>query len=182
TGTLTVFRNAFFNMTDALGSQPLNLDNIGSLAARADGSSIGMELLLKRRLTRRLGGIISYTLSRSERILPQGIVPSAFDRTHVLNVVASYDFGRGFRGGTRIVFYTGYPVDPSQPSLGRIPAFGRFDARVEKRWSIVHGRGWLSLVLEGMNVFGAKETVQEQCLTTTVPCSSTQIGPVSIPS
>ncbi len=56
TGTLTAFRNAFFNMTDALGSQPLDLNNIGSLAARADGSSIGMEVLLKRRLTRRLGG------------------------------------------------------------------------------------------------------------------------------
>jgi hypothetical protein len=28
----------------------------------------------------------------------------------------------------------------------------------------------------------AKETVQEQCLSTTTPCSATQIGPVSIPS
>jgi hypothetical protein len=125
---------------------------------------------------------VSYTLSRSERILPQGVVPSSFDRTHVLNVVGSYDFGRGFRSSTRIVLYTGYPIDPGRPSLGRTPAFGRFDARAEKRWSIASGRGWISLVLEAQNAFGAKETVQEQCLSQTTPCPSTQLGPVTIPS
>src|SRR5262249_21819909 len=44
TGTLTVFRNAFFNMTDALGSQRFDPNTIGSnLTSRTDGSSIGME-------------------------------------------------------------------------------------------------------------------------------------------
>lgn len=37
-------------------------------------------------------------------------------------------------------------------------------------------------MLEGLNTFGAKETVQEQCLSLTSSCQSTQIGPVSIPS
>ena len=183
-GTLTVFHNAFFNMTDALGTATTSDNNnfFGAFNQRVDGSSYGLEILLKRRLTRRLGGLISYTLSRSERFTSRGIVPSSFDRTHVLNVAGSYDFGRGVRGGTRIVFYTGYPVDPGNPALGRIPSFGRFDARLEKRWSIAHGRGWISLVLEGENVFGAKETLQEQCISLTQPCKSTQIGPVTIPS
>ena len=66
----------------------------------------------------------------------------------MLNVAGTYDFGRGFKGGTRIVFYTGYPVNPAVPAAGRIPPFGRFDARVEKRWSVASGRGWVSLVLE----------------------------------
>jgi hypothetical protein len=184
-GTLTVFRNAFFNMTDALGTAPIPTrgDNFPSnFDQRVDGSSIGLEILLKRRLTRRLGGLISYTLSRSERIIPQGAVASAFDRTHVLNVAGSYDFGRGFRGGTRVVFYTGYPVNPPVPAAGRIPPFGRFDFRFEKRWSIVSGRGWLSLVLEAENAFGAKETLQEQCVSLNTACQSVQIGPVTIPS
>jgi TonB family protein len=184
-GTLTVFRNAFFNMTDALGTAPVPTrgDNFPSnFDSRVDGSSIGLEILLKRRLTRRLGGLISYTLSRSERFLPHGHVASAFDRTHVLNVAGTYDFGRGFKGGTRIVFYTGYPIDATNPALGRIPPFGRFDARIEKRWSIVSGRAWISLVLEAQNAFGAKETLQEQCVSLNKPCASLQIGPVTIPS
>jgi hypothetical protein len=142
---------------------------------------MGLEVLLKRRLTRRLGGLISYTLSRSERFLPKGPAPSSFDRTHVLNVVGSYDFGRGFRAATRIVFYTGFPVNAADPSSGRIPPFGRFDARVEKRWSIASGRGWISLVLEGLNVFGAKETVQVQCAQM-ANCQTMQIGPLSAPN
>jgi TonB dependent receptor/TonB-dependent Receptor Plug Domain len=190
-GTLTVFRNAFFNMNDALGTLVIdpNNPNFPSFSQRVNGSSIGMEVLVKRRLTRRLGGLVSYTLSRSERILPHEILPSSFDRTHVLNVAGSYDLGHGIRLGTRIVFYTGYPITnpvPGHPEdlqqSGRIPSFGRFDARAEKRWRILSDRAWISLVLEGQNVFGAKETLQEQCLTAGQQCQSVQIGPVSIPS
>ena len=182
-GTLTFFRNAFFNMNDALGTAAVPTPSANSFPTdfshRVDGSSIGMEVLLKRRLTRRLGGIVSYTLSRSERILPHAVVLSSFDRTHVLNVAGTYDFGYGIRGGTRIVFYTGYP---NTTQTGRIPSFGRFDARLEKKWRIFSGRGWVSLVLEGLNVFGAKETLQEQCLAPGTGCNAVQIGPVSIPS
>jgi TonB family protein len=184
-GTVTVFRDSFFNMTDALGTSsiPTNGNSFpATFDNRVDGSSIGLEALLRRRLTRRLGGLISYTLSRSERILPTGVVPSSFDRTHVLNVAGSYDFGRGFRGGTRVVFYTGFPINPAVPAAGRVPSFGRFDFRVEKRWSVAAGRGWLSLVLEAQNAFGAKETLQEQCISLNAPCQAVQIGPVTIPS
>jgi hypothetical protein len=114
-------------------------------------------------------------------VLVGGKVASSFDRTHVLNVAGSYDFGRGFRAATRIVFYTGYPVDPLA-SDARIPPFGRFDARAEKRWSVASGRGWLSLVLEAQNAFGAKETIQEQCVSVTTRCQSVRIGPLTIPS
>jgi hypothetical protein len=73
-------------------------------------------------------------------------------------------------------------VNAAVPASGRIPPFGRFDARIEKRWSIASGRGWVSLVLEGLNVFGAKETLQEQCVSLNTQCNNVQIGPVSIPS
>jgi len=183
TYAVTGFENSFFNMTDALGTLSLSSANLGdNLSARVNGSAFGMELLLKRRLTRRLGGVVSYTLSRSVRDLPTGIIPSSFDRTHVLNVAGSYDFGGGYRGGTRLVFYTGYPIDVLRPEEGRIPPFARFDFRLEKRWSVFSGRGWVSVVLEVENTFGAQETVQEQCVSLTTPCNYVQIGPVTIPS
>jgi hypothetical protein len=198
-GSLTLFRDAFFNMTDALGKSrvctpvdmrgPMGTINmtttcslVPNLDSRDDGSSIGLEVLLRRRLTRRLGGLISYTLSRSQRTSPQGVVASKYDRTHVLNAAGTYDFGHGYRGGTRIVFYTGTPVEPSRPEVGRIPPFGRFDFRFEKRWSIVSGRAWISLVVEAENAFAAKETIQEQCFSATAPCQVQRIGPVTIPS
>jgi TonB family protein len=194
--SVTVFRNAFFNMTDALGTEqaptPVTMNGphekgtaytrsvLSNVTKRVDGSSIGMEILLRRRLTRRLGALVSYTLSRSQRILEHGVVPSAYDRTHVMNVAGTYDFGRGYRGSTRIVFYTGTPADPAKPALGRIPPFGRFDFRFEKRWSIARGRAWIAFVLEALNAFAAKETTQENCVMT--PCSHQTIGPVTIPS
>ena len=179
--TVTGFRDAFFNLTDALGATSLDPNNIGgNLQSRVDGDSYGLEVMLRRRLTRRLGGLISYTLSRSERVIAGGVVPSAFDRTHILNVAGSYDFGHGIKGGSRMMLYTGFPIDNLEPQRGRVPAFFRFDARLEKRWSIVNGRGWLSLVLEGQNVFGAKETIQETPVTGGY--QATRIGPVTIPS
>lgn len=195
TATVTAFHDEFFNLNDALGDVSLgNPSSLNGFNQRVDGDSYGLEVMVRRRLTRRLGGLISYTLSRSERLLSGGMVPSAFDRTHVVNIAGSYDFGHGVKGGSRMMFYTGIPVDNTNPEAGRTPPFFRFDARLEKRWSIVHGRGWLSLVLEGLNVFGAKETVAESpnCavpVSVTGSCSRyngtyspTIIGPVTVPS
>jgi TonB family protein len=189
-GSLTFFRDAFFNLTDALGTSaiPTNGDSFpSSFNRRTTGSSIGMELTLRRRLTRRLGGFLSYTLSRSERMLGRSRAASAFDRTHVLNVAGSYDFGRGFKAGTRMLLYSGYPITQIAPTLlyqlqqtGRLPPFFRFDARLEKRWSVASGRGWLSLVLEVQNAFGAKEMLvsPDQCGVG----KDCRIGPITIPS
>ncbi len=193
--TVTAFRDAFFNLSDALGDVSLgNPSSLDTFKQRIDGDAYGLEVMVRRRLTRRLGGLISYTLSRSERLTAGGMVPSAFDRTHVLNVAGSYDLGHGVKAGTRMMLYTGFPVDNTNPGAGRTPAFFRFDARVEKRWSIFDNRGWLSLVFEAQNAFGAKETVQEApiCATTLTANGScprytgayqpTVIGPVTVPS
>ena len=52
--------------------------------------------MLKRPLTRKLGGIFSYTLSRSVRSHENITSPSAFDHTHVISAALSYDFGNRF--------------------------------------------------------------------------------------
>jgi hypothetical protein len=81
-----------------------------SVVDQVDGRTFGVELLLQRPLTRRLGGWIAYTLSRAERRV--GGVPylSPFDRTHVVSAVLRYDFGGGIDAGARGTYYSGRPI------------------------------------------------------------------------
>jgi TonB family protein len=180
TATASFFHNEFYDMTDALSSTAaIGGGALRALETRASGQAVGFELFLKRPLTARLGGFVSYTLSRSLRSLANATFPSAFDRTHVASAALAYDLGKRWRAGTRIVFYSGVPK--TQPSRGLIvpspelhperdPAFFRLDLRVEKRW-LIGSRGWLSLVFEVLNTTLSKETIASQT-----------IGPVTIPS
>ena len=181
TATATLFHNAFYNMNDALGDRSnTTTGGIGTaLTQRANGQAYGFEFFLHRRLNKRLGGFLTYTLSRSTRTLDNSTFPSAFDRTHVLNAALAYDLGRNWRAGTRLVFYTGTPVITptgglvvAQPTLSnsRNPAFYRVDVRLEKRWQMTQ-RAWISFVAEVMNVTLSKETY-----------NNTVIGPITIPS
>lgn len=183
TASLTLFYNAFFGMTDALGSRSSTQGGppIQEIDARSQGSALGAEIFVKRKLTRRLGGFVSYTLSRSSRSLGNEEFPSNFDRTHVLNGALGYDVGRGWRPGGRVVFYTGTPIQASQneaaispprttDDVDRSPAFFRLDLRLEKRWAL-GGSTWLSFVAEVLNATLSKESFGDE-----------EIGPVTIPS
>jgi TonB family protein len=202
--TITAFHSAFFNMTDALGTAPPTASDFSqSFVQRVVGSGTGLEVTVRRRLTRKLGGFLSYTLSRSNRDIEQRYftqndppkvdffahsVPSSFDRTHVFNLALGYDFGRGYRAGARLVVYSGYPYAAHAPQPGvdsaldtkRLPAFYRLDARLEKKWTIGKS-SWLALVLEVQNATLSKEVVSRVC-DPGVPCTDTTIGPVTIPS
>jgi TonB family protein len=202
--TAAVFWNAFFDMTDGLGTARASADNFDpAFGQRANGTSYGMELTVHRRLTKKLGGFISYTLSHSNRITYRPYVlsivprprlatlrtntPSSFDRTHVFNTALSYDIGRGFRAGARVVLYSGYPVVfAGSPPNGipivtndRLPPFFRLDLRAEKKWTIAQ-KYWLSLVLEVQNATLSKEVLGVSC--EDGQCTNETIGPVTIPS
>lgn len=185
TAKVTLFHNAFFAMTDALGTSSISGGDTVSFDERALGSSTGMELSVHRRLTRRLGGYLAYTLSRSSRSFKQYRLPSSFDRTHVMNLAASYDFGRGYKAGGRIVFYTGIPqknylADGTTLSgTRRLSPFFRIDGRLEKKWNVGEA-GWLSVVLEVLNATLSKEVLSEECYEGY--CREEAIGPVTIPS
>lgn len=178
--TASVFHNAFYNMTDALSSiSAIQGGLLTGLEQRATGEAIGLELFARRSLAARLGGFVSYTLSRSMRSLPNATFPSAFDRTHVASAALAYDLGKRWRAGARIVFYTGVPktlpprgliVPPPSLHPERDPDFFRLDLRLEKRW-LIGSRGYLSLVFEVLNSTLSKETIASQT-----------IGPVTIPS
>ncbi|WP_437945047.1 TonB family protein [Sorangium sp. So ce296] len=183
TAGATAFYNAFFDMTDALGAVAHGwTDDFDDLAdvPRTLGSSYGVELYARRRLTRNLGGFASYTLSRSTQAAGRSRSPAPFDRTHVANLALTYQLDRHWRAGARFLFYTGSPGaslaaeerdgSGEQARIDRDPPFYRLDARIERRWSIGE-RGWLSAVLEGMNVTAHKEVIGGEA-----------IGPVTIPS
>jgi hypothetical protein len=207
--TVTGFVQNVYGLTDQ--TAVCDVDGIpGSCALeRVSGRTFGGELLLKRDLTKRITGFVSYTLSRSTRqtngvgsLRPvaerfgrfQGSeVLAEFDRTHVLNVVVAVDLGRGWRFGTRFNLYSGRPYTrqsllgrPLPPyNEGRMPPFWRIDARLEKEWKLGE-RGRIAFVVEGLNV-----TVNRESLTTTCPsdgtptvsdCTVQTFGPIAIPS
>jgi hypothetical protein len=152
-----------------------------ALEARTNGYSYGLELFLKRRLTSRIGGFVSYTLSRSVRTFGNQQFVATFDRTHVANAAVAYNLGRNWRAGTRVMFYTGLPKapDPTDPSSTRLPPFFRLDLRLEKRWQL-SPRVWLSFIAEWMNATLSKEAISTTC--TLQGCTTQTIGPITIPS
>ena len=176
TATVSVFNNVFLNMTDTLGV--VNEENDSITGMRSLGSAVGAELYIRRKLTRRLGGYLSYTLSRSTRSVGREHFPSNFDRTHVGSAALSFDLGRNWRAGARFMLYTGVPTQASQRtgllprsmSPPRDPAFYRLDLRLEKRW-VYSPTFYLSFIAEVMNT-----TLNREVLL------GSSIGPVTIPS
>ncbi|MBX3233208.1 MAG: TonB family protein [Labilithrix sp.] len=154
-------------------------ENANIFEVRTKGTAYGLEVFLKRKLTSRIGGFLSYTLSRSTRSYEGRTYVATFDRTHVLNTALAFDLGKNWRAGTRFTFYTGLPKlpDPTDDST-RLPSFFRADLRLEKRWH--WERFWLSFVAEWMNATLTKESIATTC--TLGGCVAQEIGPVTIPS
>lgn len=176
TATVTAFDNVFLDMSDTLGAQPDNRDT--TKIPRSLGGAKGIEVFMHRSLGNRIGGIVSYTFSRTTRTIDGLTFPAAFDRTHVFHAALGYDLGRGWRTGSRFTLYTGAPLlqadsgsdELELAGLSRDPAFYRIDFRVEKKWRLA-GSGWISLVVEMLNATLDTETL-----------GGSEIGPVTIPS
>jgi hypothetical protein len=202
TTTVGVFHNAFYNLNDALGTAQVELIDIeksDALLGKSQGSAYGLELGVRRKLTNRVGGLLSYTLSRSERTADGRTFVSAYDRTHVLSAAVSVDLGRNWRAGARFVTYSGIPQHAATPAFPeqrvgvppeRTPPFLRLDLRVEKRWNL--GKtGWISFVAEALNATLSREVTGYQCASSLqLPgtparhpqCVERVIGPISVPS
>ena len=199
TASATFFHDAFFAISDPLGlygttpstvaSGPSGGRSLDWINARADGSSTGLEIYVRRKLTEKLGGFVAYTLSRSTRHLGDRTFAPQFDRTHVLQSALSWDIGRGFRAGARVAVYSGLPFPPFVPQediaaagRDRLPPFFRLDARAEKRWTLGR-RGWIAVVLEMANVTLSKEPDGLVCdQGSPRRCEVHQLGPIALPS
>lgn len=130
-----------------------------------DGSSMGMELLL-RRTSERIAGWIAYTLSRAERQLPCGLRPADYDQTHVLNIVAQLKLPRAVRVGARLYLATGRPeTQPMTPDYEatlrnnvRLPTYAQLDVRIDKEWRL--RRASLLLSVEVINATFSESVLQ----------------------
>jgi len=172
------------------------------------GYAYGLEVLLRRSLTKRLTGWLAYTLSRSVRqqhfiTLSGGDalakVTSDDDRTHVLNAILAYDLGRRWRAGGRFLFLSGTPYSllagnvPAPPyNNQRTPPFYRVDVRLEKRWPFAKD-GFIAFIAEVQNVTLSKEVTPfgmdctgnqtgGQGSDYTTACRPASIGPLTLPS
>ncbi|MDR3338564.1 MAG: TonB-dependent receptor [Candidatus Symbiothrix sp.] len=77
------------------------------------GKAYGIEMMLRKN-TGRLTGFVNYTLSRSERNIPEvnngKTYLAPFDKTHAVNVVATYSFSKKINASAIWVFATGTPT------------------------------------------------------------------------
>jgi len=183
TGTLSCEVVGFYKQLDQLISrnQAPTPPLARALTQDGAGRSYGGQVLLRQELYKGFFGWISYSLSRSERQdhpCANGAAPLAwcpdrpwrlfdFDQTHVLGVVASYEY-KGWVAGVRFRYTTGVPRTPVtgafydgrgdqyQPVFGkqnsiRIPDFVQLDVRLEKTFTFRRGLS-LNVYVDVQNV------------------------------
>jgi hypothetical protein len=131
-----------------------NIPFVAVTAPIVRGFDAGAEVLLRKRLTRRLYGWLAYTGMRSIREYEGTRSPGSFDQPHNLVVLASYGLPREWRIGGRFRVASGNPYRPVLGALdldveeygrqtvgllgarnsARFPVFHQLDLRVDKRW------------------------------------------------
>jgi outer membrane receptor protein involved in Fe transport len=190
--SVALFQSAFFNMTDLISLLQLeqtqennNGNSNGDFSSlRTDGHAYGLELMIRRSLSRKLGGFLSYTLSHSRRFAGRVSGPATTDRIHVLNVAGSYDLGKNWRFGSRVLLYTGIPAEVAYVEAARhpprTPPFWRLDFKLEKRWYIKRPDRWWGLNIEVLNTTLNKEKLTGSC--NAFSCKFEELGPVTVPS
>ncbi len=150
-----------------LAPQPENFANTGT------GRVFGGELLLQKPLGDRFYGWLSYTLMRSVRTPAPGQPQQLFDfdQTHILTLIASYDFPYNWRIGARFRLVSGSPYTPitdaafdatdgsyipinGPANSARLPMFHQLDLRIDKTW--VYRRVRVTSYLDVQNVYNAE--------------------------
>jgi TonB family protein len=138
-----------------------------------EGRIFGVETLLRYKPDKRFFGWIAYTLSRSLRrdtpYEPERV--AAFDQTHILTILGSYNLGSGWELGARFRLVSGNPFTPNtygfyDANAGaylplraypinaeRLPLFHQLDVRIDKTWKF---KAWqLSAYLDVVNTYNA---------------------------
>ncbi len=129
-----------------------------------EGESYGFEIMLRRPMRHRLYGWLSYTLSRSLRVVDGVIAPSDWDQRHVLNLVTGCRLPRGFTVSGRFHYNSGRPFALWDNGFKwvdyqRLPAFAQLDLRGEKRF--IHDTWIWDAYVELVNVTMSREVFEE---------------------
>jgi hypothetical protein len=181
--TAVGFHHSYFNLTDVF-ADGITFDFDGERVTSGAVQAFGLEVLVRRKMAKRVSATFSYTLSRNVvgSTQERKTTLNRLDRTHVFQAALAFDLTHGWFTSLRSVIYSGWPdetaADNGYPSR-RLNPFFRFDARIEKRWRL-GSAGHISLVLEGLNVTASKEPLRRSC--TERGCKDTTIGPIVAPS
>ncbi len=112
--SIEVFYKDFQNLLDFKdGAELLLNETLETELLTGDGRAYGLELMVQKN-EGLLTGWISYTLSRSERIVP-GInngeyYPSNYDKLHNLSITANYKVNEKWNVSANFAFATGRPI------------------------------------------------------------------------
>jgi hypothetical protein len=183
--SVTGFRAEYYNLLDPIGRDKDWSFDPNSLSHRERGMAYGLELELRRPMTRRIGGFIAATFSHTERSSGARESLSAFDRPLVLSAALGVDLGYRIRVGARLGYYSGIPGRVFNGSVAtfdgslRSRPFYRADLRIERRWPIA-GRGYWAVVAEMLNATMSQEITSRNC--GTLGCTNEVSGPIAIPS
>ncbi len=176
TAELTAFHKYLYDL--AYFSDELILDSEGDLRpANFDTTGVGhvagVEVLLRKNLTRNVFGWLSYTYSRALYRYREDLnfAPFDFDQPHILTLIGVYKLPRNWQIGARFRLVSGNPLDPisrgiydasegfyipiaGEPHSSRAPAFHQLDLRVDKKW--VWRRLSFNLYLDIQNVYNRR--------------------------
>mgnify|MGYP000467500739 CR=1 FL=1 len=143
----------------------LRLENF---ANQGTGQIFGGEFLLRKALTKKLFGWVSYTLMRSVIKAEPGAdyKPFQFDQPHILTLIAVYKLPKNWQVGGRFRLVSGNPTtlysdsvfhadqgeyQPVSGRSGRLPTFHQLDLRVDK--TFVMKRVMMNVYLDVINVY-----------------------------
>lgn len=184
TASIAGYINGTERLTDPIGlDQSFDFDETSN-DQRALGRAFGLELYVKRALTRRLGGFISYTFSKSLRSLAGISTSPGYDRSHVFNGAVSYEIGAGFRTSAKLALGSGilgrrttlqgFVFDQS-----RSGPYARLDLKVEKRFTVSEHFDW-GIHLEVLNATNTGNVTTRAC--STEGCENRGTAPITLPS
>ncbi len=154
------------------------VDQLNNLS-QGKGRSYGLELLVKRDITRSFYGWLSYTLSRSQQQDEPGDPweLTDWDQTHNMILVGSWHTDGGWELGGRFRMSTGRPETPilggaydvddndynsirGEQDSGRGALFHQLDLRAEKTWLF---KTWsISAYLDIQNLYNAENPEARQ--------------------
>ncbi len=176
---LTGFYKRLWNLASAStelffvpGAETPRPENFASVGT---GDIYGGEILIQKNLSDNFYGWLSYTLMRSVRRPAPGEPQQLFDfdQTHILTLIASYDFKYNWRLGARFRVVSGNPFTPitdgvfnaenasfapisGPPNSARLPTFHQLDLRLDKTW--IYRRVRVTSYLDIQNVYNAQNT------------------------
>lgn len=183
--SLGAFINATERMSDPIGmSQTFAIDE-QSGERRAFGKAAGFEFYLKKALTDRIGGLLSYTFSRATRSFGTIQTIPGYERPHVLNAAATYDFGNQLRLSSKLVFASGVPGRRATASSDyvfvedRSAPFVRLDMKLSKRW-VESPNFWWGIYGEVVNATHGVQVVRRICGES--GCRDEGPGAITVPS